>query len=500
MKSIKITVLACRWETITGSYPIAPWPITLLTEIFSESPSVEQDGGWSLADFWVKSTLGQLRFQGANVIDLGILTGSVQGSDRGTVKNLAVNQAIRRGIRLPANDPVIIFIDPPPSDAGALLNQNYAVLDRGAEHTYMAHELGHTLGYQHSLGIKFSTNTVEQYYDPYCIMSARIFAEKAPYSRVPPAGVALPPNLPAYFWSISGVCGSGPLAAAAQTFISVPDFSAGPNVFSIPSSSLATGTTQTILLKALSVASFNDIVLIKIDTLVGRYFVEYRTAVGWDKGLSNNNPSPGIIIHKAASSLSCEYLDTIPVPLTGSDNWIEPNNDFRIRLISVDIINGIANIEVSPKWGNYKLLGREKVAGSPSVVSIRNNRIDIFVRGTDNALYTKSWEGTRRSNYIQLGGEHIVGAPALVSWGTERIDVFVKGTDNALYTKFWDGTNWSSYAQLGGEHIADTPSAVSSGTNRIDVFVRGTDNALYTKYWDGAQWSNYTQLGGEHIV
>jgi hypothetical protein len=29
-----------------------------------------------------------------------------------------------------------------------------------------------------------------------------------------------------------------------------------------------------------------------------------------------------------------------------------------------------------------------------------------------------------------------------VSWGPDRLDIFVKGTDNALYHKWWDKTAW----------------------------------------------------------
>ncbi|MBD1874353.1 hypothetical protein H6F75_12740 [Nodosilinea sp. FACHB-131] len=158
------------------------------------------------------------------------------------------------------------------------------------------------------------------------------------------------------------------------------------------------------------------------------------------------------------------------------------------------------------QWSGYTQLGNEVIKYPPSAVSWGLNRIDVFVVGTDNRLYTKSWNGTKWSSYTQLGNELISSREAVVSWvsavswGPNRIDVFVIGTDSRLYTKSWDGTKWSGYTQLGNEAVIEVPSAVSWGPNRIDVFVIGTDSRLYTKSWDGTKWSGYTQLSDEAIV
>jgi microsomal dipeptidase-like Zn-dependent dipeptidase len=107
-------------------------------------------------------------------------------------------------------------------------------------------------------------------------------------------------------------------------------------------------------------------------------------------------------------------------------------------------------------------------------------------------LWEKAWRHQSqplvKPSYEQLGGEPIASDPAVCSWAPGRLDVFVRGTDNALWTKWYDGNNWSGYLQLGGEPIASDPAAVSWGPNRIDVFVRGTDNALWTKWYDGNNW------------
>ena len=86
---------------------------------------------------------------------------------------------------------------------------------------------------------------------------------------------------------------------------------------------------------------------------------------------------------------------------------------------------------------------------------------------------------------------------------TCRLDVFVVGTDRALYHKWWDGAGWgpavTGYERLGGVCMS-APRAVAWGPNRLDVFVVGTDGALYHKWWDGAGWgpslTGYEFMGG----
>lgn len=145
-------------------------------------------------------------------------------------------------------------------------------------------------------------------------------------------------------------------------------------------------------------------------------------------------------------------------------------------------------------WSDYEQVGEEPINANPAAISMANGRIDVFVRGADNALYHKWYDG-QWSEYESLGGE-LTSGPAVCSWAAGRLDVFARGTDEALWHKWYDG-GWSLWEQLGANPIAADPAAVAWGPNRIDVFVRGTDNALYTKSWDGNQWGEYVGLGGE---
>jgi hypothetical protein len=61
--------------------------------------------------------------------------------------------------------------------------------------------------------------------------------------------------------------------------------------------------------------------------------------------------------------------------------------------------------------------------------------------------------------------------------------VFVKGTDTAMWQRTWDGAIWKPYASLGGVLNSD-PGAISWSPFRIDVFVRGADGQLWHRYGD----------------
>ena len=150
------------------------------------------------------------------------------------------------------------------------------------------------------------------------------------------------------------------------------------------------------------------------------------------------------------------------------------------RRLESDDIAGIQALYGAggPRWSGWESLGGILTSG-PGVCSWASGRLDVFVRGTDNALWHK-WYSNGWSGWESLGGI-LTSDPVAVSWSSGRIDVFVRGTDNALWHK-WFSNGWSGWESLGGVLTSD-PDAVSWSANRIDVFARGTDNALWHKWW-----------------
>ncbi len=138
---------------------------------------------------------------------------------------------------------------------------------------------------------------------------------------------------------------------------------------------------------------------------------------------------------------------------------------------------------------------------SPAAVSMNYSylRIDVFVRGSNGALYHKYYQNGW-SGWGSLGGQLAPGTgPAVASWSAGRLDVFVQGTDGALWHKYYQN-GWSGWQSLGGQLTA-SPAATwfvqTTPANNIHVFVRGTDGAAWTKSWTGSKWSSWQSLGGQ---
>jgi PQQ-like domain/Repeat of unknown function (DUF346) len=133
--------------------------------------------------------------------------------------------------------------------------------------------------------------------------------------------------------------------------------------------------------------------------------------------------------------------------------------------------------------------------GAPAVSSWGPGRLDLFVRGGDNALWHSfQTPGGAFSPWESLGGA-LTSAPSAASWARGRVDVFARGADGALWHKFWDQRAWSGWELLGGE-LSSSPAVVSWSAGRLDVVVRGADKAVWHKWWSGSGWFGWESLGG----
>ena len=208
------------------------------------------------------------------------------------------------------------------------------------------------------------------------------------------------------------------------------------------------------------------------------------TAYSWSFTV-NSTGSIGVQLPSGWTSLG-----GITTSAIAASSWGSARTDIFIRGSDLALWHRMWN---GTSWSSWESLGGV-LESAPAAVSWGANQIDVFVRGHDNALWHRSWNGTAWSGWGSLGGV-ITSAPTVSSWGTGRLDVFARGQDNALWHKDWSSTYWSSWQSLGGVIAAD-PGAVSSAANRIDLFVRGQDSALWQRSWDGVAWSSWTSDGG----
>ncbi len=167
--------------------------------------------------------------------------------------------------------------------------------------------------------------------------------------------------------------------------------------------------------------------------------------------------------------------------------------------------NVIHNTLTNGVLGTSENLGGIMKAGSSvAAVSRTSDRIDIFTRGTEDALWQNSYDGTSWSGWAARSSDgHLSSSPTVASWGSNRLDVFARGSSNDLQHTAWDSSNCGGWCSFGWESLGGVlstgPAAVSWGPNRIDIFAgAGGDDTLYQKFWDGAGggWSSWYGLGG----
>ncbi|MEY9926304.1 hypothetical protein ABH926_000926 [Catenulispora sp. GP43] len=181
--------------------------------------------------------------------------------------------------------------------------------------------------------------------------------------------------------------------------------------------------------------------------------------------------------------------DRIDVFAQGTDGALWQNTYEQVS-------NGTGGGIITPglAWGGWKSLGGptgSTFTGTPSAVASLN-RIDLFVRGTDNALYQRSLVNNTWTGWTGLGGT-LTGAPAAASAGPGQVDVFItqanQGADN-VYEKQWTtAAGWSgSWASLGSQNVTGGGLAAAESGSRVNVYAQGTDNHLW-------QWY-YTRSGG----
>jgi acylphosphatase len=153
-------------------------------------------------------------------------------------------------------------------------------------------------------------------------------------------------------------------------------------------------------------------------------------------------------------------------------------------------------------WSGWASLGGF-ITSDPVVINNADGRLEIFVRGSDNAVWHR-WQ-TAPSNgwsagWSSLGGI-ITSQIAAARNADGRMEIFARGTDNALWHRWQTAPSngWSAgWSSLGGILTSD-PVAINNADGRLEVFVRGTDNAVWHR-WQTAPsngWSaGWSSLGG----
>ncbi len=148
-------------------------------------------------------------------------------------------------------------------------------------------------------------------------------------------------------------------------------------------------------------------------------------------------------------------------------------------------------------WHGWEPLG--VLAYDPAVVYWGSGRLDMFARETTDgytaAALQHRWYDGSWHDWETLGGA-LTSDPAVTSSSPGQLDILARGIDNGIWYNHYDGSlhDWGA---LGGVSLS-APAVTSFSPGRIDVFVRGSDNALWYR-WFAGQWSDWTPLGGSFV-
>jgi hypothetical protein len=162
-----------------------------------------------------------------------------------------------------------------------------------------------------------------------------------------------------------------------------------------------------------------------------------------------------------------------------------------------------------PVWweGFWHINGGMAMAGAPVTAAVRGpNKLDIFVVGADNHVYTAAWrtdsggwQGWWRIGDIRVPHRTPVHA---VSRSADKLDIFVTDVSGRVMTAAWEPgftDGWHGWWHInGGMGAPGAPvTAVVRSADKLDIFVVGADGGAYTAAWqpNSNNWQGWWRIG-----
>ncbi|MCA1218467.1 glycoside hydrolase family 27 protein [Streptomyces sp. 8L] len=137
---------------------------------------------------------------------------------------------------------------------------------------------------------------------------------------------------------------------------------------------------------------------------------------------------------------------------------------------------------------------RGGITGAPAAYGSPGGRIDVFVRGADDAAYRRTYDGRRWGRWQRLGGV-LASAPAVAFDGPGHWTLFATGRDGGVLSLGPSGTG--PVGAPAGLSVTGRPAAALDAAGRLHVAVRTNDDAVWERVRDASGgWSGWTPLGG----
>ena len=149
-------------------------------------------------------------------------------------------------------------------------------------------------------------------------------------------------------------------------------------------------------------------------------------------------------------------------------------------------------------WRGWANVGTNVLGSAPAVCCNNTNQLDLVAKGTDNAVYISNYNGSAWTSWVSLGGNSTYG-PGICSAGGNIFDVFIVGTNYAMYWRWYSG-GYSAWISIGGACYSDV-SAICESSSALQAFVRGSNATLYEVYTNngGTSWA-WVALGGPAML
>lgn len=162
-------------------------------------------------------------------------------------------------------------------------------------------------------------------------------------------------------------------------------------------------------------------------------------------------------------------------------------------------------------WHGWWTLNNGKAkAGAPvNAVSRSSNKLDAFVIGNDKNVYTAAWQPSFTDwwhGWWKLNnGIAALGAPVTaVSRSQDKLDVFVVGTDGYAYTAAWQPSfkdGWHGWWRIGNAKFPQGSAihCVSRSADKLDIFATDVNGKILTAAWEPSfkdGWHGWWQIKG----
>ena len=130
-----------------------------------------------------------------------------------------------------------------------------------------------------------------------------------------------------------------------------------------------------------------------------------------------------------------------------------------------------------------------------SVARNAGGGLEIFARGTDNALWHNWQTPNGWSGWESLGGD-LRGGPTVAIHGGGGLEVFSRAGDGALWHIYQTSSGWSPWSSLGG-NIIGSPTVAVNHDKRLEVFAQSPDGQLWHIYQEPSllSWAGWEPLG-----